>query len=160
MNPYHVTKGKIAVSNDPGRLIEAVSLGACLAVCISDPIKCVSGIAVIVAPRPLRSDTYSKGYPAFDAANGLKSFFNTLFENGAQKKNLHIWLTGSARFLTEPNEFSMGLQIYAAVTRILKKNHLSPSGEHVGGHINRSVRLETGSDHVTVTLAEDREITI
>ncbi len=160
MNTYRVTKGKIAISNDPGRSITADSLGACLAVCASDPVKCVSGIAVIVAPRPFPGDTGDKRYPAFDAVNGLRYFFNALFENGAQKKNLRIWLIGSARFLAEPRELSMGVQIYAAVTKILKKNRLKPFGEHVGGHVSRSVRLETGSDHVIVSLIEGREITI
>ncbi|GEM_PF-1215552 len=155
-----VSKGKMTVSSEPETCLEVESLGATLAICASDPQKNIAGIAVLVVPQAKPDFFVHSHLNAIDATRGLPAFFSGLIKSGASRENLLIWLVGASRFMTEPQELSIGSHLYTIARKILLANKVAIKAEHVGGTLNRSIRLCTGDDKLTVVISGVKEVTI
>ena len=63
--------------------------------------------------------------------------------------------------LFNPNGiFNIGKRNYLAMRKILWKNNVPVAAEHVGGEINRTVRLEMDTGRVVLKVGSDGEIEI
>lgn len=155
-----VPKGGAAISNKKEMTIEAACLGACLAVCISDPVAGISAVTVPLLPVMTGLNTPAGEEMPLDMSSGLKKIFQNIMDAGGTRGNLHIWLAGAGRFMEEPAELALGVQLYSFARKILQKNGLNIHAEHVGGHFDRSVRLEAGADVLNVILPDGREVII
>lgn len=160
MKKILIPKGKMCVSAEAETCLEVESLGATLAICASDPQKNIVGIAVLVVPQAKPDFFVHSQLNAIDATRGLPSFFSELIKNGASRENLLIWLVGASRFMTEPQELSIGSHLYTVARKILQANKVAIRAEHVGGTLNRSIRLCAGDDKLSVIISGIKEVTI
>ncbi len=160
MNRITVPKGGCGIAGKEIGPLEASCLGSTLAICISDPSAGVSAMAIPLLPSIKDIDAVDIESDCPDVASGLKKIFRDIMEAGGNKKNLMIWLVGAGRFMDEPRELSLGVQIYAATKKILDKNGLSIHAEHVGGSFDRTAVLGAGAEAVTVVLSDGQEVSI
>ena len=160
MNRITVSKGGCGITGKEAGALEAPCLGSTLAICISDPSAGISAMAVPLLPSMKEIDANGMETSCLDVASGLKKLFQDIMEAGGDRKNLRIWLVGAGRFMDEPRELSLGVQLYATAKKILSKNGLSIHAEHVGGSFDRTVVLEAGSDVLNVVLSDGQEVSI
>ena len=156
MSIFRVQKGGAGITGKEAPVIEAACLGSTLAICISDTANRISGIAV-----PLLSSFKGKDVGGLlDLGAGLKKLFSDFSDAGGNRNTMRLWLVGAARFMEEPRELALGVQLYASAKKILEKNGMKIHGEHVGGTFDRSVRLEAGAEQITVLMPYGKEITL
>jgi len=67
---------------------------------------------------------------------------------------------GGAQILDPNGVFSIGKRNYLAMRKIFWKNNVAIAAEHVGGEVNRTVRLEMDSGRVIVKVGTGAEIEI
>ncbi len=155
-----VPKGEGCITKPGSETLEAKHLGSALAICISDPETGVSGITVPLLPGVGASKKADSGEWNMDVPSCLKKMFKELLDAGGKRENFRIWLVGAGRFMEEPKELALGVQLYAAAKKILQKNNMPIHAEHVGGSFDRSALLEAGSDVLKVILSDGREVSI
>lgn len=160
MNRITVPKGGCGIADKETGALEASCLGSTLAICISDPAAGVSAMAVPLLPSMKDIDAGDLDAECADVTSGLKKIFKSIMDAGGNKKNLRIWLVGAGRFMDEPRELALGVQIYAAAKKILNRNGLSIHAEHVGGSFDRTAVLEAGAEVLNVVLSDGQEVTI
>ncbi len=156
MNIVRVPKGGTGIAGKETPVIEASCLGSTLAICISDAANRVSGIAVPLLPSFRGRD--SDGL--LDLGQGLGQLFSDFASAGGDRNKMRLWLVGAARFMEEPRELALGVQLYASAKKILEKNGLKIHAEHVGGTFDRSVRLKAGAEQITIHTSHGKEITL
>ncbi len=63
---------------------------------------------------------------------------------GAKKEHSVVKTVGGAQILDPKGVFNIGKRNYLAMRKIFWKNNVAIAAEHVGGEINRTVRLGDG----------------
>jgi chemotaxis protein CheD len=132
----------MAVSNDPGEDLITYSLGSCIAVVIYDPIVKVGGMLHYMLPESSMDPEKAKRIPAMFADTGIPTLFKQSYQYGATKKNLIVKVVGGAQIMDENGIFNIGKRNYLALRKLFWKNNVMVAAEHVGGNVNRTVRLE------------------
>jgi chemotaxis protein CheD len=79
---------------------------------------------------------------------------------GAKKEHMVVKTVGGAQILDPKGVFNIGKRNYLAMRKIFWKNNVEIAAEHVGGEINRTVRLEMSSGRVIVKMGTGAEIEI
>ncbi len=157
MSSITVPKGGVCITPSEVSGVEAKYLGSALAICVSDSAAGISGIAVPLLP--VKTEVNSQELP-LDVASCLKQLFRELMDAGCNRENFRIWLVGAGRFMEEPKELALGVQLYAAAKKILQKNNMNIHAEHVGGSFDRSAVVEAGAESMKVILSDGREVSI
>lgn len=160
MNRITVPKGGSAVTGPESTAIEAACLGACIAICVSDSIAGISAITIPLVPVMTTLVPPDTDDTLLDVSSGMKKVFQDLMNAGGKKEHMRIWLVGAGRFMEEPGPLALGVQLYSLSKKILQKNALDIHAEHVGGHFDRSVVLESGAEVLNVVLPDGREVAI
>jgi chemotaxis protein CheD len=132
----------IAVSNDPSEDLITYSLGSCIAVVIYDPTVKVGGMLHYMLPESSMDPEKAKRIPAMFADTGIPTLFKQSYQYGATKKNLTVKVVGGAQIMDENGIFNIGKRNYLALRKLFWKNNVMVAAEHVGGNVNRTVRLE------------------
>jgi chemotaxis protein CheD len=132
----------IAVSNDPSEDLITYSLGSCIAVVIYDPTVKVGGMLHYMLPESSMDPEKAKRIPAMFADTGIPTLFKQSYHYGATKKNLTVKVVGGAQIMDENGIFNIGKRNYLALRKLFWKNNVMVAAEHVGGNVNRTVRLE------------------
>lgn len=140
----------MAVSGQCDDVIVTYSLGSCIAVVIHDPVACVGGLLHLMLPESSMDPEKAKRKPAMFADSGIPALFKQSYQLGAAKKNIVVKIVGGARIMDENGVFNIGKRNYLAVQKMLWRNNVLITSEHVGGNVNRTVRLEVGSGRVMV----------
>lgn len=159
MSVYIMRQGEIKISNEPDLVIEAHSLGATLAVCLSDQNAVVSGVGIFITPSGTER-TVPENLKSASVVTGLPLLFKNFINMGASSSDMKIWLIGCGRFMDSASELDLGLMLYTTAKKIIVKNGFEITGEHVGGPINRSLSLKTGAEHPVVKLVDNTEVKI
>ncbi len=157
MTQLKCLKGKLTASNDRNAVIEADSLGSCLALCFLDKAKGVSAVGVILFPGMPDNDEDAEGYPMLYAGNGLSLLYKKWSELGGERQNLQVYIAGCAQFMEEPPDLANGTLVYKAVRRLLGRNKIPVAGEHVGGPVNRTLIVDNKKGQVKVVWGQERE---
>lgn len=150
----------MAVSNDPEAILVAPSLGASLAVGIYDRNVSVGGLLVTTFPRTAILSEPAESEPLLGANSGLIQLFRQVLAAGAKRDDLLTYLAGVGQFMEAPKPLDPGPQLYRFIRGILKKNKVRVSGQHVGGPVNRSLRMNVRTGEVTVTIGGTREVVL
>ena len=82
------------------------------------------------------------------ADTGIPLLFRQSYQYGATKKNLVVKVVGGAQILDENGLFNIGKRNYLALRKIFWKNNVLIKAEHVGGNVNRTVRLDMKTGQV------------
>jgi chemotaxis protein CheD len=143
----------IAVSNDPSEDIITYSLGSCIAVVIYDPTVNVGGMLHYMLPESSMDPEKARKIPAMFADTGIPTLFKQSYQYGASKKNLIVKVVGGAQIMDENGVFNIGKRNYLALRKLFWKNNVMVTAEHVGGNVNRTVRLEMTTGRVILKVS-------
>lgn len=138
----------MAVSNQPGETLITYSLGSCIAVVIYDPVVKVGGMLHYMLPESAMDPEKARKKPAMFADSGIPVLFKSSYALGAKKSNIIVKIAGGSQILDENGVFNIGKRNYLALRKIFWKNNVLVSQEHVGGSVNRTVRLEMETGRV------------
>ena len=142
----------LAVSNDPGAVLVTYSLGSCIGVAIWDPVVCVAGLLHYMLPEASVSPEKARSTPAMFCDTGVPMLFRAAYELGAVKRRLVVKVAGGSQLLDDNGTFNIGRRNYLALRKIFWKNGVLIDGEHVGGSVSRTMRIEVASGIVTVRI--------
>ena len=150
----------MAVSKMPGELLITYSLGSCIAVIIYDPVVKVGGMLHYMLPESSIDLEKAQKNPYMFADTGIIRLFKSSYQLGARKEHMVVKTAGGAQMLDPNGLFNIGKRNYLAMRKILWKNNVAIAVEHVGGEVNRTVRLEVGTGRVILKVGGGAEIEI
>jgi chemotaxis protein CheD len=138
----------MAVSNSGDETLITYSLGSCIAVILFDPVVRVGGMLHFMLPDASMDIAKAKHRPAMFADSGIPALFKQTYQLGSTKKNVIVKIAGGSQIMDENGVFNIGKRNYLAVRKIFWKNNVLVAAEHVGGNVNRTVRLEMATGRV------------
>ena len=150
----------MVVSASPDELLVTYSLGSCIAVVIFDPVACVGGMLHYMLPESSLDPEKAAKNPCMFADTGITRLFKSSYQLGAKKENIVVKTAGGAQMLDASGLFNIGKRNYLAMRKIFWKNNVAIAAEHVGGEVNRTVRLEMDTGRVILKAGSDAEIDI
>ena len=150
----------MVVSASSDELLITYSLGSCIAVIIFDPIVGVGGMLHYMLPESSLDPEKAKKNPCMFADTGITRLFKSSYQIGARKENIIVKIVGGAQMLDPNGLFNIGKRNYLAMRKIFWKNNVPIAAEHVGGEINRTVRLEMGTGRVILKVGSEAEAEI
>jgi chemotaxis protein CheD len=150
----------MAVSNAPDDVLITYSLGSCIAVVIYDPRVKVGGMLHYMLPESSLDLEKAKLNPTMFADTGIAMLFRQSYQYGAKKENIIVRAVGGAQILDQNGIFNIGKRNYLAMRKIFWRNNVLVAAEHVGGMVNRTVRLEMQTGRVILKVAGDGEVEI
>jgi len=146
-----VEHGEVAVSNDPGDVLEARDLAACVAICMFDPIANVGGLAHVVLPSSTIQDGPTR--PAVFADRAVPLLIEAMTEKGAQPTHLKVTMAGGAEFIgatADDPVGGLGRRTVDAIDGLLRARRIDVTQRSVGGLGSRCVELRLGEGRVVV----------
>jgi chemotaxis protein CheD len=150
----------MAVSNSAEELLITYSLGSCIAVIIYDPVASVGGMLHYMLPESTLDPEKARRNPCMFADTGITHLFKSSYRMGAKKENIVVKTVGGAQTLDPNGVFNIGKRNYLAMRKIFWKNNVSVAAEHVGGEVNRTVRLLMDTGAVILKVGREAEIEI
>jgi chemotaxis protein CheD len=148
----------MAISNNADDTLITYSLGSCIAVVIYDPVVRVGGILHLMLPEASMDLEKAKRKPAMFADSGIPVLFKQSYQLGASKKSAIVKIAGGSQIMDENGVFNIGKRNHLAVRKIFWKNNVVIAAEHVGGNVNRTVRLEMATGRLLVKVSGFGEI--
>lgn len=148
----------MAVSNAPDDVLITYSLGSCIAVIIYDPKAKVGGMLHYMLPESSLDLEKAKLNPTMFADTGIAMLFRQSYQYGAKKENIIVKAVGGAQILDQNGIFNIGKRNYLAMRKIFWRNNVLVAAEHVGGMVNRTVRLQMQTGRVILKVAGDGEV--
>ncbi len=149
--------GDMAVSDKQDDVIVTYSLGSCIGVAIYDPKARVGGMLHYMLPESKIDPTKAKKNPAMFGDTGIPLLFKTCYSLGAKKQNLIVKVAGGANILDENGIFNIGKRNYMVLKKLFWRNNVRIAAEHVGGKVNRTLRLEISSGKFFLKVAGEGE---
>ncbi|MGV8075282.1 MAG: chemotaxis protein CheD [Syntrophobacteraceae bacterium] len=143
----------MAVSKNPEEELITYSLGSCIAVVIYDPSAMVGGVLHYMLPESNIDSEKAKKNPAMFADTGIPLLFKQSYQFGATKKNLVVKVVGGGQIMDENGVFNIGKRNYLALRKIFWNNNVMVKAEHVGGNVNRTVRLLMSTGRVILKVS-------
>jgi len=150
----------VALSNSPSDLLITYSLGSCIAVIIFDPVARVGGMLHYMLPESSIDLEKARKQPCMFADTGITHLFKSSYQLGAKKENITVKIAGGAQMFDSNGFFNIGKKNYLAMRKILWKNNVPIAAEHVGGEVNRTVRLEMDTGRSVLKAGNESEIEI
>ncbi len=147
----------MAVSNSPDELLVTYSLGSCVAVIIFDPVARVGGMLHYMLPESSLDAEKAQKNPCMFADTGITLLFRSSYKLGARKENIVVKAAGGAQILDQNGLFNIGKRNHLAMRKILWKNNVAIAAEHVGGEVNRTVRLDMSTGRVYMKVGGENE---
>ncbi len=150
----------MAVSNVPDEVLITYSLGSCIAVIIFDPDARVGGMLHFMLPESDLDRERAGQNPNMFADTGIPMLFKQSYQLGARKERIIVKAVGGATILDQDGVFNIGKRNYLAMRKILWRNNVMVVAEHIGGSVNRTVRLEMNTGRVFLKIGGEPEIVI
>ena len=148
----------MAVSSKAEETLITYSLGSCIAVVTFDPVVKVAGILHFMLPEASMDVEKAKNKPAMFADSGIPMLFKQTYQLGATKKNTIVKVAGGSQIMDENGVFNIGKRNYLAMRKLFWRNNVLIAAEHVGGSVNRTVRLEVSSGRVVLKVSGFGEV--
>jgi chemotaxis protein CheD len=150
----------MAVSNSVEDFLITYSLGSCIAVVIYDPVALVGGMLHYMLPESTLDPEKARKNPSMFADTGITHLFKSSYKLGAKKENIVVKTVGGAQTLDPNGVFNIGKRNYLAMRKIFWKNNVAVSAQHIGGEVNRTVRLMMDTGKVIMKVGRESEIEI
>lgn len=148
------------VSNEPGEVLVTYSLGSCIGIVIYDETVRTGGILHYMLPDSSMDREKAEKKPYMFADTGIPRLFRHLYQLGAQKNRIRVYVAGGAEILDQKGFFNIGKRNYMALKKIFFKNNVLIDRENVGGNVNRTVRIEIGTGNIYVKTSGSKEVKI
>lgn len=167
-----VDMGETRISRSSGEKLVAFGLGACVGVCLYDPLTSVAGMVHIVLPQTLAPSRAGipnaevSSLPGKSADTAVPHLIQELEKQGAKLPRLRAAIAGGARIFKSPiikagetssslgpvSRLEIGLRNIEAVRVLLSQFEIPIFAENVGGTCGRTVTLLPGVGHVFVRI--------
>lgn len=147
----------MAISNTPDDVLITYSLGSCIAVVIFDPVARVGGMLHYMLPESALDPEKAKQNPNMFADTGISLLFRQSYQFGAKKEKMIVKAVGGSQILDQNGIFNIGKRNYVAMRKIFWRNNVVVVAEHVGGMVNRTVRLEMQTGRVLLKVSGEGE---
>jgi chemotaxis protein CheD len=138
------------VSNDPQDILETLSLGSCIGVCLYDPTTTMGGMLHYQLPSSTMNPTRAKQNPLMFADTGMKLLIDKILAMGANEKQLQVKIAGGAAMDTGPNGFDIGKRNYLAIKKVLWQHRMFIKAEDIGGNSPRNMYLDIADGTVKI----------
>ncbi len=158
-----VEMGETALEQRAGLRLQACGLGACVGLCLYEPMAQVALLVHVVLPQTLPA---AAGRPAVTALPGkcadtaLLHALAEIARSGGQSRLVRAALVGGAQIFSPPNagagdltvlsRLEIGQRNVLALREQLARVGVPLCAEETGGHGGRTVTLEAGTGHVWV----------
>jgi chemotaxis protein CheD len=149
------------VSKNPEDILVTYALGSCIGVALYDPVVKVGGLVHVMLPESnLENGKGGVKNPYKYIDTGVPRLYKKMYEMGAQKKRIENAVIGGSQIMDDSGFFNIGKRNYAALRKLFWKNNVLINRQHVGGRINRTVKMEvaTGRIHVKLSSGETIEL--
>lgn len=147
------------VSNRPGDLLVTYSLGSCLGVTMYDPQIKVGGLIHCMLPLSKVDPQKAVSSPFMFVDTGIPELYRRLLEMGAKKNRLVVKAAGCSQLLDDRKLFEIGKRNHTVFRKMLWKNNILISGEHIGGSLSRTLFLDITTGEVVVRI-KDEEVAL
>ena len=154
-----VSIADMKISDCPDDLVVTYALGSCLGVAIYDHVAKVGGMMHCMLPLGRVDPQKAESNPPMFVDTGIPLLFNEVYRLGAQKNRLIVKVAGCSQLLDDKKLFEIGQRNYTVFRKILWKNSILISGEHIGGSFSRTLFLDMATGEVIVRI-KDQEITL
>nr|QIV52814.1 chemotaxis protein CheD [uncultured bacterium] len=148
------------ISNDPQSTLVTYSLGTCIGISVYDPIVKTGGLLHFMLPDSSLDEQKSKLKPFMFADTGIPKLFKTMYQYGAKKSRMKVFVVGGAQQNVEREMFNIGKRNILAVKKIFFKNNVITNYLHVGGTSNRTVRMNIFDGEVWIRDSIEGDINI
>jgi chemotaxis protein CheD len=148
----------MAVSSKAEETLITYSLGSCIAVITYDPVARVGGVLHFMLPEASMDMEKARQKPAMFADSGIPLLFKQSYQLGATKRATIVKVAGGSQIMDENGVFNIGKRNYLAMRKILWRNNVMIAAEHVGGNVNRTVRLEIATGRVLMKVSGFGEV--
>ncbi|MBD3275077.1 MAG: chemotaxis protein CheD [Candidatus Marinimicrobia bacterium] len=147
------------VSNNPEDILVTYALGSCIGVALYDPVVKVGGLVHVMLPESnLENGTGGVKNPYKYIDTGVPRLYKKMYEMGAQKKRIENAVIGGSQIMDDSGFFNIGKRNYAALRKLFWKNNVLINRQHVGGRINRTVKMEVATGRILVKLSSGETI--
>jgi chemotaxis protein CheD len=144
------------ISNDLNDVLITYSLGSCLGLTLYDPVARVAGLVHCMLPLAKIDRQKAAAKPGMFVDTGVPTLLKTAFELGAVKNRLVLKATGCGQPMDDKGFFRIGERNHIVLRKLLWKNNLLLTAEHVGGKMSRTVSISVATGEVTVRIGGPR----
>ncbi|OIP90516.1 MAG: chemotaxis protein CheD [Syntrophobacteraceae bacterium CG2_30_61_12] len=148
----------VAVSSNPEDTLITYSLGSCIGVVIYDPAAKVAGLLHYMLPESTVDPEKARLKPAMFADTGVPLLFKASYQLGAKKQNMIVRIAGGSQILDDSGVFNIGKRNYMALRKIFWRNNVLVQAEHIGGSVNRTVRIDLKTGTVILKVSGQGEL--
>jgi chemotaxis protein CheD len=138
------------VSNNPQDILETLSLGSCIGVCLYDPTTTIGGMLHYQLPSSTMNPARAKINPLMFADTGMKLLIDKILAIGANEKQLQVKIAGGAAMDIGPNGFDIGKRNYLAIKKVLWQHRMFIKAEDIGGSSPRNMYLDIANGTVKI----------
>lgn len=152
----------LKMSDTPGDVLVTYSLGSCLAVVTYDRKQQRAGLLHVMLPDSgiEKLSKTSIGFNPFKYVDtGVEALFRKHYRYGANKQDLCIGVFGGAQVFDRSDYFNIGKRNYLAMRKILWKEGVLISHEHVGNRVHRTVSIDVSTGIITLDVNKETLIT-
>lgn len=147
------------VSDSSEDILTTYSLGSCLGLTIYDPVAKVAGLVHCMLPLSKINPDKAVDKPGMFVDTGVPALLRAAIKLGAEKKRLELKALGCGQLLDKKGLFRIGERNHTVLRKLLWKNGLLLSGEHIGGSVSRTVKICVATGEVTVRV-EGKELSV
>ena len=148
----------VAVRSNPEDTLITYSLGSCIGVVIYDPAAKVAGMLHYMLPESTVDPEKARLKPAMFADTGVPLLFKASYQLGAKKQNMIVRIAGGSQILDDSGVFNIGKRNYMALRKIFWRNNVLVQAEHIGGSVNRTVRIDLKTGTVILKVSGQGEL--
>jgi chemotaxis protein CheD len=141
---------EMQVSNRREDVLVTYSLGSCIGLTLYDPQAGVGGMIHCMLPLSKMDEGKARANPTMFTDTGVLTLLQSVFNMGAERKNLVAKVAGGAMLLDEKGLFRIGERNQAVLRKVLWKNNILIASEEVGGTIPRTLTLYMADGRTTV----------
>jgi chemotaxis protein CheD len=141
------------VSNDPDVTLVTHSLGSCIGLAVYDPAVRVGGILHYMLPESELDTNKARKNPLMFADTGIPILFRSCYKLGAMKGRMIVKVAGGSQIMDASGVFNIGKRNYAALRKILWRNHVLIDAEDIGGTVNRTMWLNVATGELSLKIS-------
>ncbi len=148
----------IRVSGDPADVLVTYALGSCLGVVLYDPVQRIGGLGHFMLPDSRIENGSIRNNPRKYVNSGVPLLYNEMYRLGARRNDIRNAVIGGANIMDENEFFNIGRKNITALRKLFWRNNVLIDKQHLGGSMNRTVRLAVGTGTISVKLSTGESI--
>jgi chemotaxis protein CheD len=148
--------GDCKVSGDQNVIISTYALGSCLGIVAYDAQTQVGGLLHAMLPNS-RAGDQGKNRRAMFVDTGMEDLLAGMKTAGADLTRLEFKVFGGAKVLEADKFFQIGSKNIESFQTLVEKYGLNIRAMEVGGHLNRTIKLQVSSGRVKVKMPNQQE---